>query len=457
MLRTKRLPAPEKVILQLLPRDEQSSDLIAQAGFNPKLQLTLKATKPIASVVEHVSKKWVTDSGACVAPFPIRLYPFGNSRTHRGWGIEDADVSLLTIYHSTGCPTAIKFEYAWPESPSAFADMPSVHDVAHDAAMASDDSDSPHRGMYDDDEESLDRVSVTGVDHDMANMTLQQYDDGAFPVDQQVYAPVSDDDMLRYEHPSSGDDEDDVQQPVNAVEDDGAAPAGQLLDEYSFSQYLADPVEFFETQSNGAFLPMRSVADEDDEEEPLPAGLNAVQTIKAPSRVATASTPSISANNAMMMNRTPSPTTRAQPNRVVLRVHNSPPGVTANTFAFSSGLDVSTDFFNERNNNSIGFSAFAPENSNSLFSFTGLGVGAGTGGVGTASNNNSLLGLSFGSDQEVDKFPLNDSMDLFSVRSSGTKPRHDRPVLDQQEQAVFSSLEHKPKRARKVDDDSSNL
>jgi hypothetical protein len=37
-MRSKRLPAPEKLILQLTPRTTEFGDLISRAGFNPKLQ-----------------------------------------------------------------------------------------------------------------------------------------------------------------------------------------------------------------------------------------------------------------------------------------------------------------------------------------------------------------------------------------------------------------------------------
>jgi hypothetical protein len=114
IMRSKRLPTPEKLIVQLTPRTAEFGDVISRAGFNPKLQITLKSKKTIASLIEHLTKKWsrnVEGRLVSVVPAPIRLYPQFKPH-HPGWGVED-DRTVLYLYHTLGCPPVCKLEYAW--------------------------------------------------------------------------------------------------------------------------------------------------------------------------------------------------------------------------------------------------------------------------------------------------------------------------------------------------------
>jgi len=124
-IRAKRMTAPpEKLVVQLVPKSDDVSKLIESGGYNPRLQLTLKSTKSIAGVVNHISKKWVGTDGKCLSPFPIRLYPIEKRAGHCGWGAEDSETLLLGIFQTFGCPQAVRFEYSWPEVviPMGFAD-----------------------------------------------------------------------------------------------------------------------------------------------------------------------------------------------------------------------------------------------------------------------------------------------------------------------------------------------
>lgn len=123
--RPRSMPVPEKVIIQLVPASEDVASQLAEAGFNPRLQLTFKSKRPISAIVEHVTKKWVDSLGESVAPNPIRLSPLGRSQdSGASWGIDDVEVSILSVYQTLGAPPAIKLEYSWVDSHAMFSAAP---------------------------------------------------------------------------------------------------------------------------------------------------------------------------------------------------------------------------------------------------------------------------------------------------------------------------------------------
>jgi hypothetical protein len=66
---------PDKLSVQLVPRDKEASDLLNLHNFNPKLQydflnmhylttterLTLKSKKSVAYILDYLNGKWVVD------------------------------------------------------------------------------------------------------------------------------------------------------------------------------------------------------------------------------------------------------------------------------------------------------------------------------------------------------------------------------------------------------------
>jgi hypothetical protein len=118
-------PSPEKVVIQLVPKSSDVSEAVAEAGFNPRLQLTFKSKRSIANIVDHVTKKWVHANGASVTKgSAIRLCTLGQSQVSGwDWGMEDGEPSILEIYHNMGCPPTIKLEYYWSGVPSADQDQ----------------------------------------------------------------------------------------------------------------------------------------------------------------------------------------------------------------------------------------------------------------------------------------------------------------------------------------------
>lgn len=111
-MRSKRHPTPEKLTIQLVPSTEEVASLLLQAGHNPKLQLTLKSKKTMASIVEHLNSKWTAQNGGPICDTPLRLY-IPDKLAHSGYGAESHDVTILSVFHAMNCPTICRLEYSW--------------------------------------------------------------------------------------------------------------------------------------------------------------------------------------------------------------------------------------------------------------------------------------------------------------------------------------------------------
>lgn len=53
---------PKRITLQLIPKETTVAEQITRAGYNPLLQLTFAAKKPISYIIHHMMKKWVHDA-----------------------------------------------------------------------------------------------------------------------------------------------------------------------------------------------------------------------------------------------------------------------------------------------------------------------------------------------------------------------------------------------------------
>lgn len=64
--------AVKRITLQLIPKEAIIADQIVRAGYNPLLQLTFHAKKPISFIIQHMNKKWVHDvNGVKVRTAPL--------------------------------------------------------------------------------------------------------------------------------------------------------------------------------------------------------------------------------------------------------------------------------------------------------------------------------------------------------------------------------------------------
>jgi len=136
---------PEKITLQLKPKTISVSESLKKSGYNTVLNLTFKPTKSIASIIQHLQKKWVkvvNGMETSIASSSIRLYPclkpeqegntiLSTSELERGWGIESG-VTVLQIYQQLGFPQPFQLQYWWNSDVPSFIMPHANNDVSSD-------------------------------------------------------------------------------------------------------------------------------------------------------------------------------------------------------------------------------------------------------------------------------------------------------------------------------------
>ncbi|XP_042513474.1 TSL-kinase interacting protein 1-like [Macadamia integrifolia] len=103
-----------KIKLQLFPIDECTRLGLEKDGYNPHLELTLKAQKKIHSVVKHLNMKWGSSS---IAVGELMLFPYSicmeNLGVYKRWSLKDIDTSAADVYTVIGKPSIFRLRYGW--------------------------------------------------------------------------------------------------------------------------------------------------------------------------------------------------------------------------------------------------------------------------------------------------------------------------------------------------------
>ncbi|XP_043722249.1 TSL-kinase interacting protein 1-like [Telopea speciosissima] len=103
-----------KIKLQLFPIDERTRLGLEKDGYNPHLELTLKAQKKIHSVVKHLNMKWGSSS---IAVGELMLFPYSicmeNIAAYERWSLKDIDTSAADVYTMIGKPSIFRLRYGW--------------------------------------------------------------------------------------------------------------------------------------------------------------------------------------------------------------------------------------------------------------------------------------------------------------------------------------------------------
>jgi len=107
MLKNQRFPTPNKITIHLLPMTDDVGTMLSSAGWNPRLQMSIKPNKTIAKLAFHLHKKWPI-LGA--KGQKIRIYPW-KPTDHHGWTVDDNNTTMLQVYHQLGYPPICKLFY----------------------------------------------------------------------------------------------------------------------------------------------------------------------------------------------------------------------------------------------------------------------------------------------------------------------------------------------------------
>ncbi|CAK9182606.1 unnamed protein product [Ilex paraguariensis] len=102
-----------KIKLQLFPMDEGTRRALEMDNHNPHLELTLSTRKKIASVLEHLSRKWGNSN---IASGELMLFPYCVERKNlvncRKW-TKDSVLSAADVYALIGSPPVFRLRYGW--------------------------------------------------------------------------------------------------------------------------------------------------------------------------------------------------------------------------------------------------------------------------------------------------------------------------------------------------------
>jgi len=92
--------------LRLFPRQESIVKSLENEKLNPHLQLNCKGTKTIASIVQHLTMKWLKalPDGHCVRLYPKKLN--FSSVAHQGWGVSDGDKLTMRQLYMDQCDSS---------------------------------------------------------------------------------------------------------------------------------------------------------------------------------------------------------------------------------------------------------------------------------------------------------------------------------------------------------------
>ncbi|XP_078175826.1 TSL-kinase interacting protein 1 isoform X2 [Carex rostrata] len=102
-----------KLKLQLFPINEATRKALEKDSHNPHLELTLSGRKRIASVLEHLNRKW---GDSDVAYGELVLLPYtaniGDLRSFQRWTLKDT-VAAADVFLSVGSPAVFRLRYGW--------------------------------------------------------------------------------------------------------------------------------------------------------------------------------------------------------------------------------------------------------------------------------------------------------------------------------------------------------
>lgn len=104
----------EKLKLQLFPIDDDTRQRLEKGAHNPFLELTLSSRKRISSVLEHLNRKWGTNT---IGSSELLLLPYSIQQDDiakcQRWTIKDADSTAADVHAAIGNPSVFRLRYGW--------------------------------------------------------------------------------------------------------------------------------------------------------------------------------------------------------------------------------------------------------------------------------------------------------------------------------------------------------
>ncbi|XP_017249744.1 TSL-kinase interacting protein 1 isoform X2 [Daucus carota subsp. sativus] len=113
-LLTHHLHPSTKIQLQLFPINQDTRIQLEKDGYNPFLELTLRARKKISSVITHMDSKWGSSS---IATGKLMLVPYTTTldkvASVKRWTLDDISVTAGDVYAAVDSPDVFRLRYGW--------------------------------------------------------------------------------------------------------------------------------------------------------------------------------------------------------------------------------------------------------------------------------------------------------------------------------------------------------
>lgn len=111
---TDQLHPSTKIKLQLFPINEDTRIKLENDGYNPYLELTLRARKKISSVIKHINSKWgsstITTGEIILVPYSTTLDKVASGKR---WTLNDTSITAGDVYAAMDSPAVFRLRYGW--------------------------------------------------------------------------------------------------------------------------------------------------------------------------------------------------------------------------------------------------------------------------------------------------------------------------------------------------------
>ncbi|KAJ5079711.1 cramped protein [Anaeramoeba ignava] len=105
----------KQFVIRLVPKEQEQANILIESGHIPYLQLSMKSTKPLRSVLEHLNRKW--KEAFVKSPkydSYVILFPVSAPKDRAGWCLQNSDgVLVRDLAEDNPIQGYLSLEYFW--------------------------------------------------------------------------------------------------------------------------------------------------------------------------------------------------------------------------------------------------------------------------------------------------------------------------------------------------------
>jgi len=105
------LNVPEQLLIKIRPKNKTLEQIITNDKQEPSFECSIKSRKPVTSIINLITQKWLKLFISTFGNGFFRLYPCGME--HTGWGNEDQNITMVYVFNELKCPSTFILEYEY--------------------------------------------------------------------------------------------------------------------------------------------------------------------------------------------------------------------------------------------------------------------------------------------------------------------------------------------------------